>query len=64
MYEIKRSEVNRLEKELTQFKMQTGTEIDNLRKNILIKESECQRTIMEYQQQCGKNIKCLLLLIP
>lgn len=60
LYEIKRSEVNRLEKELNEYKMQTSEEIDNLRKNLLISESEGQRTIMEYQQQCGNNIKFLL----
>lgn len=52
--------MNRLEKELTEFKMQTSEEIDNLRKNLLISESEGQRTVMEYQQQCGNNIKFLL----
>lgn len=50
---MKRNEVNRLEKELAEFKMQATAEIDNLRKTVLINESESQRTIMEYQHQCG-----------
>jgi len=56
LYEMRRSEVNRLEKELSEFKMQAEAEIDNLRKNLLIKESEGQRTVMEYQRQCGNNL--------
>jgi len=55
LYEMRRSEVKRLEKELSEFKMQAEAEIDNLRKNLLINESEGQRTVMEYQQQCGNN---------
>jgi len=58
--EMRRNEVNRLEKELTEFKMQATMEIDNLRKNLLITESENQRTVMDYQQKCGNNIKFLV----
>ncbi|XP_060862176.1 putative leucine-rich repeat-containing protein DDB_G0290503 isoform X1 [Metopolophium dirhodum] len=56
LYEMRRSEVNRLEKELSEFKMQAEAEIDNLRKNLLINESEGQRTVVEYQRQC-ENLK-------
>ncbi|VVC33896.1 Hypothetical protein CINCED_3A019370 [Cinara cedri] len=56
LYEIKRSEINRLEKELTEFKMHAGVEIDNLNKNLLISESEGQRKVTEYQRQC-ENLK-------
>jgi len=56
LYEMRRSEVNRLEKELSEYKMQAEAEIDNLRKNLLINESEGQRTVMEYQRQCGNNL--------
>jgi len=55
--EIRRSEVNKLEKELADIKMQAGAEVDNLRKKLLIMESESQRIVMEYQQQCGKIFK-------
>lgn len=58
LYEMRRSEMIRLEKELSEFKMEAGAEIDNLRKNLLINESENQRTVMEYQRKCGKNIIC------
>lgn len=60
---MRRNEVNRLEKELAEFKMQAGAEIDNLRKNLLINESECQRTVMEYQHQCGNIIFLFINLI-
>jgi len=53
LYEMRRSEVNRLQKEFSEFKMQAEAEIDNLRKNLLINESEGQRTVVEYQRQCG-----------
>jgi len=56
LYEMRRCEVSRLEKELSAFKMQAEAEIDNLRKNLLINESESQRTVMEYQRQCGNNL--------
>ncbi|KAE9538187.1 hypothetical protein AGLY_006159 [Aphis glycines] len=56
LYEIRRGEVNRLEKELSEIKMQAEAEIDNLRKKLLISESEGQRTVMEYQRQC-ENLK-------
>jgi len=59
--EMRRSEVNKLERELTEYKMEAATEIDNLRKNLLITESESQRTIMKYQQKCGNNIKLLII---
>jgi len=59
--EMRRSEVNKLEKELTEFKMQATMEIDNLRKNLLITESENQRTVMDYQQKCGNNIQFLII---
>lgn len=52
---MRRKEVNKLEKELTDYKMQAGAEIDNLRKNLLINDSESQRAVMEYQYQCGNN---------
>lgn len=61
LYEIKRREINRLEKELTECKMQAETTIENLHDKLLIKESEGQRTLMEYQRQCGNNIKMLKL---
>jgi len=60
LYEIRRGEVNRLEKELSEFKMQAEAEIDNLRKKLLISESEGQRTVMEYQRQCGNNLKIII----
>lgn len=50
---MRRNEVNRLEKTLSEFKMQSEAEIDDLRKKLLLSESEGQRTIMEYQLQCG-----------
>jgi len=53
---MRRGEVNRLEKELSEFKMQAEAEIDNLRKKLLITESEGQRTVLEYQHQCGNNL--------
>lgn len=56
LYEMKRSEISRLQKELAESKMQADAEIDNLRKNLLINESEVQRTVMEYQRQCGNII--------
>ncbi|XP_026817802.1 protein PFC0760c-like [Rhopalosiphum maidis] len=56
LYEMRRGEVNRLEKELSEFKMQAEAEIDNLRKKLLINESEGQRTVLEYQHQC-ENLK-------
>lgn len=59
--EMRRGEVYRLEKELTEFKMQAAMDIDNLRKSLLITESESQRTVMEYQQKCGNNIKFLVI---
>lgn len=39
--------------------MKAETTIENLQDKLLIKESEGQRTLMEYQQQCGNNIKML-----
>lgn len=63
LYEIRRGEVNRLEKELSEFKMQAEAEIDNLRKKLLISESEGQRTVMEYQRQCGNNLKIIIEII-
>lgn len=40
--------------------MQAEAEIDNLRKKLLISESEGQRTVMEYQRQCGNNLKIII----
>lgn len=56
LYEMRKTEVTRLEKELSECKMQSEAEIDNLRKKLLISESENQRTVMEYQHQCGNII--------
>lgn len=56
LYEMRRNEVTRLEKELSECKIQSEAEIDNLRKKLLISESENQRTVMEYQHQCGNTI--------
>lgn len=63
LYEMRRSEVSRLEKELDEYKMQAEADIDNLRKNLLINESESQRIIVEYQQQCGNNNVIILKII-
>lgn len=40
--------------------MEAEAEIDNLRKKLLINESEGQRTIIEYQRQCGNKIEFFL----
>lgn len=53
MNEMRRSEIKRLERVLAETKVHAETEIDNLRKKLLINESEGQRTVTEYQHQCG-----------
>lgn len=63
LYEMRRTEVSRLEKELSECKMQSQADIDNLRKKLLISESENQRTVMEYQRQCGNKIVLLKKII-
>lgn len=52
--EMRRNEIKRLEKELTETKMQGETKIDKLQEKLLVTESEYQRTVAEYQRQCGK----------
>lgn len=53
LYEMRRNQVSELEKKFSELKMQAKAEIDGLRNKLLITESESQRTIMEYQRQCG-----------
>ncbi|XP_050419886.1 putative leucine-rich repeat-containing protein DDB_G0290503 [Adelges cooleyi] len=54
--EMRRIEIARLEKDLSEYKMQAEMEIDSLRKKLLITESESQRVILQYQHQC-ENLK-------
>lgn len=39
--------------------MKAETTIENLQEKLIIKESEGQRTLMQYQRQCGNNIQML-----
>lgn len=52
--EMRRNEIKRLERELTDYKMQGETKIQKLQEKLLVNDSEYQRTIAEYQHQCGK----------
>lgn len=63
MNEMRRSEIKRLERVLAETKMQSEAEVDNLRKKLLINESESQRTLMEYQHQCGNYFRIIKKLI-
>lgn len=60
--EMRRNEIKRLEKELTETKMQGETKIDELQEKLLVSESEYQRAVTEYQRQCGKYFILIIII--